>query len=319
MGRDSRRVPSPACSSARSGRTQLEAGTGRGWASRSSASWHERTAAMPLPRTLRRRALASAWCCPWSRLHSPSDDPLPRPARRDQGARRRPRGSACGPRVRARRRSPRGDRGGGLADRGPGHRIPPGTGRAAHDRGGRHRSLWKRRLGGLRVHAPAGTQVVIVANDPSQAQAAGLASGSPDLDPLGGAVPEVLWTSARLGHAAALNAGLRRAGGAIIVLADASVEPTGDALTPLLGALAQPDVAVAGAFGVVAPDLRHFEEAAGPEVDAIDGGWLAFRRADLLALGPLDERFVLGRYLDIWWSLVLRAGMDPARPSRRAL
>ena len=176
-----------------------------------------------------------------------------------------------------------------------------------------------RMLRGLRVHAPAGTQVVIVANDPSQAQAAGLASGSPDLDPLGGAVPEVLWTSARLGHAAALNAGLRRAGGAIIVLADASVEPTGDALTPLLGALAQPDVAVAGAFGVVAPDLRHFEEAAGPEVDAIDGGWLAFRRADLLALGPLDEKFVLGRYLDIWWSLVLRAGMDPARPSRRAL
>ncbi len=176
-----------------------------------------------------------------------------------------------------------------------------------------------RLLRGLRVHAPAGTQVVIVANDPSQAQAAGLASGSPDLDPLGGVVPEVLWTSARLGHAAALNAGLRRAGGAIVVLADASVEPTGDALTPLLGALAQPDVAVAGAFGVVAPDLRHFGEAAGPVVDAIDGGWLAFRRADLLALGPLDEKFVFDQYLDIWWSLVLRAGTDPAQPSRRAL
>ena len=176
-----------------------------------------------------------------------------------------------------------------------------------------------RMLGGLRAHAPAGTQVVIVANDPSPTQEAGLAPGSPNREPLAGADPEVLWTSARLGHAAALNAGLRRAGGAIVVLADMSVEPTGDALTPLVGALAQPDVAVAGAFGVVAPDLRHFAEAAGPEVDAIEGCWLAFRRADLLALGPLDEKFVFDRHLDIWWSLVLRAGVDPAQPPRRAL
>ena len=176
-----------------------------------------------------------------------------------------------------------------------------------------------RMLGGLRAHAPVGTQVVIVANDPSPAQAGGLAPGSPDLEPLLGGVPEVLWTSARLGHAAALNAGLRRAGGAIVVLADTSIEPTGDALTPLLAALAQPDVAVAGAFGVTAPDLRHFGETAGPEVDAIDGCWLAFRRADLLALGPLDEKFVVDRYLDIWWSLVLRGGIDPGQPSRRAL
>ena len=175
-----------------------------------------------------------------------------------------------------------------------------------------------RMLRGLRAHAPAGTQVVIVANDPSPAQAAGLAPGSPDMDPLDGRVPEVLWTSARLGNAAALNAGLRRAGGAIVVLADTSVEPIGDALTPLLDALAQPDVAVAGAFGVIAPDLRHFGETAGSEVDAIDGCWLAFRREELHALGPLDEKFIFDRYLDIWWSLALRAGIDPDQPSRRA-
>jgi hypothetical protein len=176
-----------------------------------------------------------------------------------------------------------------------------------------------RTLGGLRAHAPAGTQIVIVANDPSPAQAAALASGSPELEPLVGAAPQVLWTSARLGHAAALNVGLHRAGGAIVVLADTSIEPTGDALTPLIGALGDPDVAVAGAFGVVSSDLREFEEALGPEVDAIDGRWLAFRRADLRSLGPLDEKFIVDRSFDRWWSLVLRAGADPGRPPRSAL
>ena len=176
-----------------------------------------------------------------------------------------------------------------------------------------------RMLGSLRDHAPAGTQVVIVANDPSSAQAALLAPGSPDLEPVAGTAPELLWTSARLGHAVALNAGLRRACGAIVVLTDTSVEPTGDAMAPLAGALADPGVAVAGGFGIVSLDLRHFVEAAGPDVDAIEAGWLAFRRSDLLALGPLDEKFAFYGNLDIWWSLVLRAGADPAQPPRRAL
>lgn len=176
-----------------------------------------------------------------------------------------------------------------------------------------------RTLGGLRAHAPGGTQVVIVANEPSPNQAARLVPGSPDLEPIAGAEPELLWTSARLGHAAALNAGLNRACGAVVVLADTSVEPTGDALAPLAGALADPGVAVAGGFGIASPDLRHFVEAAGPDVDAIEAYWLAFRRADLSTLGPLDEKFVFYRNLDIWWSLVLRAGADPARPPRRAL
>jgi len=176
-----------------------------------------------------------------------------------------------------------------------------------------------RMLGGLRAHAPAGTQVVIVANDPAPAQAARLAPGSAELEPVAGAEPQVLWTSARLGYAAALNAGLHRACGTIVVLADTSMEPTGDALAPLAGALANPDVAVAGGFGLASPDLRHFVEAAGPDVDAIEAYWLAFRRADLSTLGPLDEKFVFYRNLDIWWSLVLRAGADPDRPPRRAL
>jgi hypothetical protein len=173
-------------------------------------------------------------------------------------------------------------------------------------------------LAGLRAHAPAGTQVVIVANAPSREQEARLAAGGSDLDPVAGTTPEVVWTSERLGQAAARNAGLRRATGAIVVLADTSVEPTGDALTPLEIALADPGVAVAGGFGLVATDLRRFESAPGPDVDAIELAWLAFRRDDVAALGPLDERFAVDRHLGTWWSLVLRAGADDGAPPRAA-
>lgn len=174
-------------------------------------------------------------------------------------------------------------------------------------------------LDGLRAHAPEGTQVVIVANDPSPDQAGRLVQGAPDLAPVAGAEPELLWTSARLGHAVALNAGLRRARGDVVVLAETDVEVAGDALAPLAAVLADPSVAVAGGFGLDGPDLRHLAEAAGPDVDAIDGRWLAFRRAEIARLGPLDEKFVVDRWLDIWWSLVLRAGPDPDKPPRRAV
>lgn len=176
-----------------------------------------------------------------------------------------------------------------------------------------------RMLDGLRAHAPGGTQVAIVANDPQPAQAARLAPGSPDLAPIAGSEPELVWTSARLGHATALNAGLRRARGVVVVLADTSVEPVGDVLTPLADALADPGVAVAGGFGLAGSDLHHFHESEGPAVDAIGAEWLAFRRSDLATLGPLDEKFVFGGSLDIWWSLVLRAGADPDVAPRRAL
>jgi hypothetical protein len=174
-------------------------------------------------------------------------------------------------------------------------------------------------LDGLRAHAPEGTQVVIVANDPSPAQAERLAPGSPDLAPVAGADPELVWTSTRLGRAIALNAGLRRARGEVVVLAGLSVEVTGDALTPLVDAFAAPSISVAGGFGRAGQDLRNLDEAAGPDVDVIDARWLAFRRAEIATLGPLDERFVSDRWLDTWWSLVLRAGADPDVPPRRAL
>jgi cysteinyl-tRNA synthetase len=175
----------------------------------------------------------------------------------------------------------------------------------------------ERALGGLREHGPDGTQVVVVANDPSAEQERALEA----LDALDPAAPgigtEVVWTSDRLGHAAALNAGIRRASAPVVILLDGSVEPGGDIVSPLVAALEEPAVAVAGGWGVVSADLRRFRDAPAGDVDAIEGYVMAFRRQDYAARGPLDERFRFYRNLDIWWSLVLR-DEGPGAPPRRA-
>jgi GT2 family glycosyltransferase len=133
-----------------------------------------------------------------------------------------------------------------------------------------------------------------------------------------GVATEVVWTSERLGHAAALNAGIRRAAAGVVVLLDPCVEPTGDAVTPLVRALDDETVAVAGPWGVRSTDLRRFEEAGPGDVDAIEAYALAFRRSDFVERGPLDERFRFYRNLDLWWSLVLRDEGEGI-PPRRAL
>ncbi len=174
----------------------------------------------------------------------------------------------------------------------------------------------ERALAGLREHGPDGTHVVVVANEPSAEQAAAL-DALQVLEPGGpGLATEVVWTSDRLGHAAALNAGIRRAAAGTVVLLDTSVEPTGDVITPLAAALDDETVAVAGGWGIVSSDLRHFTDAPAGDVDAIEAYAMAFRRSDFAARGPLDEHFRFYRNLDIWWSLVLRdegAGETPRR------
>jgi cysteinyl-tRNA synthetase len=178
-----------------------------------------------------------------------------------------------------------------------------------------------RALAGLRTTAPDGTSVVVVADAPSGEQAAaleGLEATSAEADaPV--AVPiEVVWTSERLGHAAATNIGIRRARASVVVLLDTSVEPTGDVVTPLVRALDDTTVAVVGGWGIVSTDLRKFEDAPAGDVDAIEGYLMAFRRDDFAERGPLDERFRFYRNLDIWWSLVLRDEGE-GEPPRRAV
>ena len=174
----------------------------------------------------------------------------------------------------------------------------------------------ERALAGLREHGPDGLHVVVVANDPSSEQAAALDA----LEAIGAGGPglatEIVWTSDRLGHAASLNAGIRRAATATVVLLDTSVEPSGDVVTPLVAVLADESVAVAGGWGIVSSDLRHFTEAPAGHVDAIEAYAMAFRRSDFAARGPLDEHFRFYRNLDIWWSLLLRDEGEDTAPRR---
>ncbi len=174
-----------------------------------------------------------------------------------------------------------------------------------------------RALASLGEHAPEGTSVVVVADGPNEEQTAALEALEQGAG-TGGLGVEVAWTSERLGQAAAVNIGVRRAPGPVVLQLDTSVELTGDAITPLVEALDDETVAVAGGWGIVSGDLRRFEEAPAGDVDAIEAYCLAFRRSDAAARGPLDERFRFYRNLDIWWSLVLRDEGEE-RPPRRAV
>jgi cysteinyl-tRNA synthetase len=179
-----------------------------------------------------------------------------------------------------------------------------------------------RTVAALAATAPAGTQIIVVDNAASDTQAAALAALDVGGAPAGGVTLEVVRTSVRLGFAAALNAGIRRATSAVVMVLDTCIEPGGDLVSAAVAALEDPTVAVAGPFGIVSDDLRRFRDAAkgAVDVDAIEGYAIAFRRSDYAARGPLDEHFAFYRNLDIWWSLVLRdqGGDEPddAAPRR---
>lgn len=171
-------------------------------------------------------------------------------------------------------------------------------------------------------HLPERVDLVVVGDGLGDATADGVRAALGE-SPLADDAHELIRTSAPLGRAAALNAGIRRARGEVVVLLDPSVQPTGDIVTPLVDALQDPGIAVAGPFGLSTVDLRHFDEVVPPrdkavDVAAIQGYCLAFRREDAIDRGPLDEGFRFYRNLDIWWSLVLRVEGDD-RPARRAL
>ena len=166
----------------------------------------------------------------------------------------------------------------------------------------------ERAVRALRAQAPVDVTVVIVAD-----------GASPEVE---GALPaadertEIVRTTERLGTAAAWNIGIRCATGPVVIVLDPSVEPTGDIVTPIVEALSDPTVGVAGGFGIVSDDLRKFEDAPAGEVTAIEGYAIGFRRADAAERGPLDERMRFYRNVDIWWSLVLRDEGEERAPRR---
>jgi GT2 family glycosyltransferase len=170
----------------------------------------------------------------------------------------------------------------------------------------------ERLMAGIRAHAPEGTDVVIVADQPSDALAA-------DLEALEAASDiEVIRTGAPFGQAAAINAGTRRASGEVAVVIDPSIELVGNAITPLVRALDDSRIAIAGAFGLNSTDMRRFEPAPPGVVHVVEDALMAFRRGDAEARGPLDERFRRRGSTGTWWSLVLR-DEGPDLASRLAL
>lgn len=159
----------------------------------------------------------------------------------------------------------------------------------------------------LGAQAQTGTHVVVVVGG--------------ELDPPGASVAgrpvETVRTVGSLGVAGAANAGIRRADGRVVILLDPSLEtPRGDIVGPLIAALDDEGVAVAGARGLVTDDLRRFDDAPAGDVDAIAWGCLAFRRDEWAGRGPLDEHFADDRTLAVWWSLVLRDEGEGVRPRR---
>jgi len=110
-----------------------------------------------------------------------------------------------------------------------------------------------------------------------------------------------------LGFGAAVDAGIEAAAGDVVVLFDPSVELNGDAVTALVAALSDPAVVMAGPFGLRAKGtMKEFEESEGPDVDAIEGYCMAFRRSDALAAGGFDPKFRFYRMADVEFSFRMR-------------
>jgi GT2 family glycosyltransferase len=108
-----------------------------------------------------------------------------------------------------------------------------------------------------------------------------------------------------LGFGMAVDLAMGQATGAVLVWLDPHVEATGDLLTPLVEALAEPAVGLAGGWGVVSHSMLDFEAADGPEVDAIEGYLLAVPRP-LAARVRLDPGHRYYRNADLDYSFAVR-------------
>ncbi len=117
----------------------------------------------------------------------------------------------------------------------------------------------------------------------------------------------VLFADHNMGFAAGRNATMRVSRGRYILLMDTSIELTGDIWTPLQTVLSNPAIGIAGPYGLTTTDLREFQEAQGPDVDAIEGYLLAFRRELLPEAGWIDEKFRFYRLMDIYYSFFFKA------------
>ncbi|MEO7019553.1 MAG: cysteine--tRNA ligase [Ktedonobacteraceae bacterium] len=146
-------------------------------------------------------------------------------------------------------------------------------------------------------------EVVIVDNgstDETLGYLQGLARGGDLLGTQGERIAvQVLFADHNMGFAAGRNATLRASRGRFVVLLDTSIELIDAPWEPLATLLEDSSIGVVGPYGLLTDDLREFREAAGPDVDAIEGYLMALRRELLPELGLLDEHFRFYRLLDI--------------------
>src|SRR6266511_3548754 len=126
-------------------------------------------------------------------------------------------------------------------------------------------------------------------------------------DAHGATIPlQVLFTDHNMGFAAGRNATMRASRGRVVVLLDTSIELCGDIWAPLERALADEQIGVVGPYGLVTDDLKEFSEHTGPDVDAIEGYMMAFRRALLPEIGWFEEKFRFYRLLDGYESFMFK-------------
>lgn len=126
-------------------------------------------------------------------------------------------------------------------------------------------------------------------------------------DPQGADIPiQVLFADHNMGFAAGRNATMRASRGRVVVLLDTSIELCGDVWAPLERALADEQIGLVGPYGLVTEDLKEFGESAGPDVDAIEGYLMAFRRALVPEVGWFEEKFRFYRLLDIYQSFMFK-------------
>ncbi len=116
----------------------------------------------------------------------------------------------------------------------------------------------------------------------------------------------VLHTTRKMGTAEARNISLRQSRGRYILLLDTNLEVTGDIFTPLAQTLSNSSIGLTGLRGLRTNDLRHFEESQEPEVEAVDGTCIAFRRKLLRQAGLFDDRYRVPTYMDIDFSFAIR-------------
>jgi cysteinyl-tRNA synthetase len=128
---------------------------------------------------------------------------------------------------------------------------------------------------------------------------------------------QVFFADHDMGFAAGRNAQFRASLGRIVVQIDTSIEVSGDIWTPIAELLAEPTIGLVGPYGLVTEDLKEFQESAGPDVDAIEGYLMAFRRETLREVGPADEKFRFYRLMDIDYSLEFKKAGYRALVSQR--